>query len=122
MRIIYWLLTTPFLIFIISFVTSNRDDISLYLLPLPFEITMPLAFVGLSFMLLGAIIGMVIIWTNSIKIRMKLQIANMEINSLNNKMAELSIKLTTAENIIKDNFSINKAINNPQKIITDNKQ
>ena len=122
MRIIYWLLTTPLLIFIISFATSNRDDISLYLLPLPFEITMPLAFVGLSFMLLGAVIGMVIIWTSSIKMRMKLQIANMEINNLNNKITALSIKLTTAENITKDNPSIDKVANNPQKIIADNNQ
>ena len=115
MRVIYWILTAPILAFIISFVTSNRDDILIYLLPLPFEITVPLAFVGLFFMIFGAVIGIIIIWINGIKSQIKLRMAATEINAANHKIAILTAKLTDAENSIKTNIPDNQSIIQSEK-------
>lgn len=93
MRVIYWLITAPLLVFAVSFAISNRDDVSLSLLPLPFEITVPLAAVGLIGMLIGAIIGMIIAWANGSKTRTRARTAERSVDMKTREAANLQDEL-----------------------------
>jgi len=108
MRLLYWLLTAPLLVFAISFTISNREDVSLSLLPLPFEITVPIAVIGLIAMLFGAIIGMLITWANGAKTRSRARAAernadekSREIENLNQQIHQLK---DTQQNIAAPNL------------------
>ncbi len=93
MRLLYWLITAPLLIFAISFAVSNRDNVSLSLWPLPFEITVPVAVVGLVGMLVGAIIGMIIAWAGGGKSRSRARAAEHTANVKAREVANLNEEL-----------------------------
>lgn len=99
MRVLYWLITAPLLVFAISFAISNRGDVSLSLLPLPFEITLPVAAVGLIGMLIGAIIGMAIAWANGGKTRSRARAAERSADGKAREVANLNetLRRTKAE-------------------------
>ena len=97
MRILYWLITAPLLVFAASFAISNRGDVTLSLLPLPFEITVPLAAVGLIGLLLGAVIGMLITWANGSKARSRARATVREVDAKRREISQLNEDLKNAK-------------------------
>ncbi len=99
MRVLYWLITAPLLVFAASFAISNRDNVSLSLWPLPFEITVPIAAVGLIGILFGAIVGMLLAWANAGKTRSRARSAEREAESKGREIAQLREELQNLRDV-----------------------
>jgi uncharacterized integral membrane protein len=63
-RILSWIITIPVALVAISFALSNRQEVTLGLWPLPFELTVPLYIVCLLGLVLGFVAGGLIAWAS----------------------------------------------------------
>lgn len=97
MRILYWLIALPLAAILVSFTISNRADVVLQLWPLPFEMGVPLAFVGFAALFLGFIAGGGIVWVNGQKTRSRASRAERKLNSQAREMAVMRDQLRRAE-------------------------
>ncbi|MFZ4761739.1 MAG: lipopolysaccharide assembly protein LapA domain-containing protein [Alphaproteobacteria bacterium] len=68
-RLIFW----PIIGVIILFCVSNLNDVTLYLYPLPFELTVPTYLVLLLMLLIGFLLGGSIAWFHERRYRRELK-------------------------------------------------
>lgn len=97
MRILYWLIALPLALILLSFTLSNRMDVVLQLWPLPFEMGVPLAFVGFAALFLGFLTGGGIVWLNGQKTRRRAAQAERKLNAQAREMAQMRDQLRRAE-------------------------
>lgn len=61
-RLFSWIILTPLVFGLILFAASNRADVSLRLWPFDYELTAPVALVGVGGLFLGFLWGAVMVW------------------------------------------------------------
>ena len=69
LRILSWIVGIPVAAAVVAFAVANRGSVKLSLLPLPFEIELPLYLVVLGAMLAGLILGGLIAWLSAGRLR-----------------------------------------------------
>ncbi len=61
-KLLSWILLTPLVLGLILFAASNRADVVLRLWPFDYELTAPVALVGVGGLFLGFLWGAVMVW------------------------------------------------------------
>lgn len=61
-RLFSWIVLTPLVLGLILFAASNRADVSLRLWPFDYELTAPVALVGVGGLFLGFLWGAAMVW------------------------------------------------------------
>tara|TARA_R110000772_G_scaffold215694_2_gene326302 strand:- start:148932 stop:149321 length:390 start_codon:yes stop_codon:yes gene_type:complete len=61
-KLLSWILLTPLVLGLILFAASNRADVVLRLWPFDYELTTPVALVGVGGLFLGFLWGAVMVW------------------------------------------------------------
>ena len=97
MRILYWLIALPLAVIMISFTVSNHGDVVLQLMPLPFEMSIPVSLMGFIALLLGFLTGGGIVWINGQKTRRRASQAERKLNTQAREMAVMRDQLRRAE-------------------------
>lgn len=89
MKIIHFIFSCIVLFFTVSFSVSNKQEFAFTLWPFPFEITLPISFIVLSFALLFFIFGGVYSWILTIPVRNERYQQAKKIKELTKKITEL---------------------------------
>jgi uncharacterized integral membrane protein len=89
-RILSWIVTAPIVILVVLFAVSNIDQVTLRLLPLPFEMTMPIWALTLIQLFVGFILGAIVTWIGDRKRRRDARLAVM-------RAGELQVALDNAQ-------------------------
>ena len=61
-----WILTIPFIIFLIIFSVSNKQSLEISLWPIPWSIEIPVYFFSLGILLSGFVFGYIIGWGRAV--------------------------------------------------------
>ena len=61
-KLLSWIFLTPLVLGLILFAASNRADVALRLWPFDYELTTPVALVGVGGLFLGFLWGAVMVW------------------------------------------------------------
>jgi uncharacterized integral membrane protein len=62
MRVVSWIITAPLTLLVIVFAVSNRDDVTLHLWPLPFDLTIAIWLQTLIELFVGFLLGAIVTW------------------------------------------------------------
>ena len=89
MKIIRFIFSCIVLFFTVSFAVSNKQNFTLTLWPFPFEVTLPVSFIVLSFALLFFIFGGIYSWMLAIPVRNERYQQAKKIKELTKKITEL---------------------------------
>ncbi|HEX4504399.1 MAG TPA: LapA family protein [Alphaproteobacteria bacterium] len=89
-RILSWIVAAPIVILVLWFALSNLNAITLRLWPLPFDLTIPIAFLTLIQLFIGFLLGAIVTWIGDRHRRR-------ENKRLNRRTAELEQSLAEAE-------------------------
>lgn len=99
LRILSWIVGIPIAAAIVAFAVANRGSVKLSLLPLPFEIELPLYLVALGAMLAGLILGGLIACLSAGRLRRRArqsareaEAASREAQALREKIGRLEIE------------------------------
>tara|TARA_E500000075_G_C6705349_1_gene181901 strand:+ start:83 stop:352 length:270 start_codon:yes stop_codon:yes gene_type:complete len=65
-KVLKWILTIPFVIFLIIFSLSNKQFLKISLWPIPWSIEIPIYFFGLGVLLFGFVFGYIIGWGRAV--------------------------------------------------------
>lgn len=65
------LITAPFLLVLVLFALSNRQDVTLGFWPTDFELTLPLSVAMLGAMALAFLVGALVVWVPSLRVRLR---------------------------------------------------
>ena len=65
-KLLKWILTIPFIIFLIIFSVSNKQFLEISLWPIPWSIEIPVYFFGLGILLSGFVFGYIIGWGRAV--------------------------------------------------------
>ena len=65
-KLLKWLLTIPFIIFLIIFSVSNKQFLEIYLWPIPWSIEIPVYIFSLGILLSGFGFGYIIGWGRAV--------------------------------------------------------
>jgi uncharacterized integral membrane protein len=61
-RILSWIVAAPIVILVLLFAVSNREPITLRLLPFPLDLTMPIWLLTLIVLFVGFLLGAIVTW------------------------------------------------------------
>jgi uncharacterized integral membrane protein len=89
-RILSWIVAAPIVILVLWFALSNLDAITLKLWPLPFDLTIPIAFLTLIQLFIGFLLGAIVTWIGDRHRRRETRL-------LNRRTAELEQSLAAAQ-------------------------
>ncbi|MAR88426.1 MAG: hypothetical protein CMM17_09025 [Rhodospirillaceae bacterium] len=65
-KLFKWILTIPFIIFLIIFSVSNKQSLEISLWPIPWSIEIPVYFFSLGILLSGFVFGYIIGWGRAV--------------------------------------------------------
>ena len=65
-KLLKWILTIPFFIFLIIFSVSNKQFLEIFLWPIPWSIEIPVYLFSLGILLSGFVFGYVIGWARAV--------------------------------------------------------
>ena len=94
-RILSWIVTAPIVILVVLFAVSNIDQVTLRLLPFPFEMTMPIWALTLIELFVGFILGAIVTWIGDRKRRRDARLAV-------KRAGELELALDNAQRQVAD--------------------
>ena len=97
LRILSWIVGIPVAAAIVAFAVANRGSVKLSLLPLPFEIELPLYLVALGAMLAGLILGGLIAWLSAGRLRRRTRQAVREAEAASREARALREKIERLE-------------------------
>jgi uncharacterized integral membrane protein len=86
-RIITWVVTAPIVVIVVLFAVSNRDDISLRLLPFPFDLTMPIWLWTLVELFVGFLLGAIVTWIGDRRRRRQARLLSRRVSELEQSLA-----------------------------------
>jgi uncharacterized integral membrane protein len=69
LKLVHWLVTLPAAVLAVVFAVSNRDQVAVTIWPLPVRIEAPLYLVVLLALLAGFLIGELVAWINTGRVR-----------------------------------------------------
>jgi uncharacterized integral membrane protein len=61
-RILSWIVAAPIVVLVVLFAVSNREPITLRLLPFPFDLTIPIWLLTLIELFVGFLLGAIVTW------------------------------------------------------------
>jgi uncharacterized integral membrane protein len=89
-RILSWIVAAPIVILVVLFAVSNREPITLRLLPFPFDLTIPIWLLTLIELFVGFLLGAIVTWIGDRRRRRETRL-------LIRRTAELEQSLVTAQ-------------------------
>ena len=89
-RILSWIVTLPIVILVVLFAVSNRDEITLRLLPFPFEKTIAIWQLTLIELFVGFLLGAIVTWIGD-------RLRRRETRLLARRVTELELSLAAAQ-------------------------
>lgn len=97
LRILSWIVGIPVAAAVVAFAVANRGSVKLSLLPLPFEIELPLYLVVLGAMLAGLILGGLIAWLSAGRLRRRVRQSAREAEASSREAQALREKIERLE-------------------------
>jgi hypothetical protein len=95
-RILSWIVAAPIVILVLWFALSNLDFITLRLWPLPFDLTISIAFLTLIQLFIGFLLGAIVTWIGDRHRRRETRLLNRRTAELEQALAETERKLAEA--------------------------
>ena len=95
-RILSWIVAAPIVILVLWFALSNLNAITLRLWPLPFDLTIPIAFLTLSQLFICFLLGAIVTWIGDRHRRRETRLLNKRVAELEQSLAETEGKLAVA--------------------------
>ncbi|WP_374310719.1 lipopolysaccharide assembly LapA domain-containing protein [Dongia sp.] len=92
-----WIVTLPVALLVILFALMNRQEVSLSLWPLPWDLTAPLFLFTLGAILFGFLFGALATWLSGGTTRQKLRAAKRELADAHDQLAILKRQQGPAE-------------------------
>ncbi len=86
-RIMTWIVTTPIVVIVILFAVSNSYDITLRLLPFPFDLTMPILVLTLIELFVGFLLGAIVTWIGDRRRRREARLLARRVSELEQSLA-----------------------------------
>jgi len=100
-RILSWIVAAPIVILILLFAVSNREPITLRLLPFPLDLTIPIWLLTLIELFVGFLLGAIVTWIGDRRRRRETRLLIRRVSELElslaaaqRQAAELEAKLT----------------------------
>lgn len=97
LRILSWIVGIPVAAAIVAFAVANRGAVKLSLLPLPFEIELPLYLVALGALLAGLLAGGLIAWLSAGRLRRRARQSAREAEAASREARALREKIERLE-------------------------
>jgi uncharacterized integral membrane protein len=96
-RILSWIVTAPIVILVVLFAVSNRDEITLRLLPFPFEKTLPIWLLTLIELFVGFLLGAIVTWIGDRRRRRETRLLTRRVTELEQSLAAAQKQAGEAE-------------------------
>jgi len=95
-RILSWIVTAPIVILVVLFAVSNREEITLRLLPFPYDKTIAIWQLTLIELFVGFILGAIVTWIGDRRRRRETRLLIRRTAGLEQLLAEAEKKLAAA--------------------------
>jgi len=95
-RILSWIVTAPIVILVVLFAVSNREEITLRLLPFPYDKTIAIWQLTLIELFVGFILGAIVTWIGDRRRRRETRLLIRRTAELEQLLAEAEKKLAAA--------------------------
>jgi uncharacterized integral membrane protein len=105
-RYVSYFVTALFVLVLILFASSNKEETRLELFPLPQEIVAPLYLLSFLLMFVGFLVGAFVAWNSARKHRRAAKLASRQVQTLEDDLAVLRARAEAAEErLAQSNFS-----------------
>jgi len=95
-RILSWIVTAPIVILVVLFAVSNREEITLRLLPFPYDKTIAIWQLTLIELFVGFILGAIVTWIGDRRRRRETRLLIRRTAELEQLLAEAEKKVAAA--------------------------
>jgi uncharacterized integral membrane protein len=100
LRIVSWIVTAPITIIVVLFAISNRDDVTLHLRPLPFDLTIRVWALTLIQLFVGFLLGGIVTWIGDRRHRRNERQLAKRVKALEQALAEARGQAVESERIV----------------------